>query len=154
MSSLSLLGSSPLSLVNTALPSPVDLSWAFCSHSHGFCAQNRQEAGMWDACWKRDRSSICFVVNDRHSQAPSLISELLDAEGPGLPHRVCASRLPHGGRNKVLRGSGQSCLAHWSLRVTSLLSHCVTEGTVRSPESSHQEFCWGKASLCSVHASK
>lgn len=150
MSSLSLLGSSPLALVNTALPSPVDLPRAFfCSHSHGFCTQNRQEAGMGDACWKRDRSSICFVVNDRHSQAPSLISELLDAEGPGLPHRVSASRLPHGGRNKVLRGSGQNCLAHWSLRVTSLLSHCATEGTVRSPESPHQEFCWGKAQFMS-----
>ena len=114
----------------------VDLPRAFCSHSHGFCTQNRQEAGMWDACWKRDRSSICFVVNDRHSQAPSLISELLDAEGPGLLHRVSASRLPHGGRNKVLRGS---------LRVTSLPSHCSTKGTVRSPQSPHQEFCWGKA---------
>lgn len=46
MSSLSLLGSSPLDLMNTALPSPVDLPRAFCSHSHGFCTQNRQEAGM------------------------------------------------------------------------------------------------------------
>lgn len=108
MSSLSLLGSSLLSLMNTALPSPVDLPRAFCSHSHCFCTKNRQEPGMWNACWKRDRSSICFAVNDSHSQAPSLISELLDAEGAGLLHpSVClktASRWQEQGFERVLEG--------------------------------------------------